>query len=111
MNADAITIIDVDANLPVGVKAAMEYSQQKVIIQPHTIIFLYTDELTEAKDIEYQQFGEEGIKRVAQQLVDDSSDEWLQPNVFVRKMEKAVSEFVGKAEQSDDLTMLAIRLK
>ena len=41
-------------------------------------------------------------------MMADGNDEWQQPGELVKKIENAVASFVGKAEQSDDLTMLAI---
>ena len=54
------------------------------------------------------QFGDERIMKMAESLVADGQ---LQPTQIIRHMTDAVHTFVGIAEQSDDLTMLAIELK
>ena len=108
VSAEGIKMLETDANLPVGVMGDMEYTLQHTTLQPHTTIFLYTDGLTEAEDVDYNQFGEKRMRKVAQQMMADGKDEWQQPGELVKKIENAVASFVGKAEQSDDLTMLAI---
>ena len=108
VSAEGIKMLETDANLPVGVMGDMEYTLQHTTLQPHTTIFLYTDGLTEAEDVDYNQFGEKRMRKVAQQMLVDGNDEWQQPGELVKKIENAVASFVGKAEQSDDLTMLAI---
>ena len=63
-----------------------------------------TDGLTEAEDNSHQQFGEDRIMKVAEQRQPT-------PQQFIETMTQAVHDFVGNAEQSDDLTMLAIKYK
>ena len=73
---------------------------------PDTTIFLYTDGLTEAENIEHLQFGEDNAQDVLRQCI---AGESLTSKDMVRQMTMAVHAFVGEAEQSDDLTMLAIK--
>lgn len=108
VSTEGIKMLETDANLPVGVMDDMVYTLQHTTVQPRTTIFLYTDGLTEAEDVDYNQFGEKRMRKVALQMMVDGNDEWQQPGELVKKIENAVASFVGKAEQSDDLTMLAI---
>ena len=71
-----------------------------------SMLFLYTDGLNEAEDIVHAQFGQQRIVDVAEPL---SLNGMNIPVVVVNKMAEAVAAFVGQAEQSDDLTMLAIK--
>ena len=91
-----------NCNLPLGVLPEQTYTTQDVIIDPGTTIFLYTDGLTEAEDTEHQLFGEQRMIDVAESLKNYA------PQEVIGQMEKAVKTFVGTADQSDDLTMLAI---
>lgn len=106
MGAVGIGLLPVDCNLPIGVDADWEFSTQHTTIHHGTMIFLYTDGLTEAEDIRHMQFGEERIFDVAQQAQTEGDD---RPETLIRRMTEAVSIFVGEAEQSDDLTMLTIK--
>ena len=89
-------------NVPLGVMQDWKFDQQESTIDIGTCIFLYTDGLTEAEDIKHEQFSEERMMDVAKQASH-------QPQHFVEQMYTAVQQFVGNAEQSDDLTMLAIQ--
>lgn len=100
INNSEITSLPCDPNIPVGLDS-WKFTTQEVIISPQTTIFLYTDGLTEAENLSHEQFEEERIFEVARQTEG-------QPQILIEKMTKAVEQFVGNAEQSDDLTMLAI---
>ncbi len=95
-----------DANLPIGIEADWAYTVQEVTIPSQTAIFLYTDGLNEAENEYQQQFGDKRIVSTANSL---SPLQYQQSEQIIRKMTIAVQSFVGNAEQSDDLTMLAIQ--
>ncbi len=97
-----------DPNLPIGVIANFNYSQQEADIDSQTTIFLYTDGLNEAENNLHEQFGDMRIWNVAKRLLGEHNH---QPQQFISEMSAAVHRFVGNAEQSDDLTMLAIQYK
>ena len=102
---DAVTELHVESNLPVGVMADWEYVAQEICLDRGTVIFLYTDGLNEAENISHEQFGVQRIIDVAQQAIAENDN---QIKSVVNRMTAAVHDFVGDAEQSDDLTMLAI---
>ena len=93
-----------DSNLPAGIMADWAFTQQEADIYLGTTIFLYTDGLTEAENISHQQFGEDRIMKVAETYP-------ATPQQLIEAMTQGVHEFVRHAEQSDDLTMLAIKYK
>jgi sigma-B regulation protein RsbU (phosphoserine phosphatase) len=95
-----------DANIPVGVMTAWKYTLQEVQILPGTTIFLYTDGLTEAEDANHAQFQTERINDVATRALANQQQE---PKLLIGLMSDAVHQFVGNAEQSDDMTMMAIQ--
>lgn len=95
-----------DANIPGGVMSQWTFSKQEVMLEPQTTIFLYTDGLSEAEDMFHDQFQMERVHKV---MGDLQSRHITQAEAVVQKMSEAVHTFVGGAEQSDDLTMLAIR--
>ena len=97
-----ISMLDVIPHLPVGVFDDVVYGVQEVLMEPDSTIFLYTDGLTEAKNHRHKQFG---IGRVEEVLAANSR---LMPQQLLETITEQVHEFVGDAEQSDDLTMLAI---
>ncbi len=103
-----VTILPCECNLPIGVITDFTFEQQEITLKRPTTIFLFTDGLNEAENIDHAQFGDERIKSIAESLVTNGQ---LEPTQVIRHMTDAVHTFVGIAEQSDDLTMLAIELK
>ena len=97
------TALEVNPHLPIGLFDDTKYTVQEISIQPDSLIFLYTDGLTEAKNAEHKLFGLERIQAVLNTCADNDSEEVLE------KITQSVNGFVKLAEQSDDLTMLAIR--
>jgi sigma-B regulation protein RsbU (phosphoserine phosphatase) len=106
--AHDVCLLPCDCNLPIGVMGDFSFEQQEITFERPTTIFLFTDGLNEAENIDHAQFGDERIMKMAESLV---ADGLLQPTQVIRHMTDAVHTFVGIAEQSDDLTMLAIELK
>ena len=103
--------LPVVSNIPLGIMADFKFKGQETTIRPHTNIFLYTDGLSEAEDIAHNQFGDERVIEVAKKASDDNFEGILKPNedCILRSMRQAVSDFVGNAEQSDDMTMLVVK--
>lgn len=97
--------VEVQPNLPLGVMSGFTFTAQKTKMQPDDVLFLYTDGLTEAENIRHELFGEERMNGV----LAAAKGEELGPRNLVIKMQEAVTAYVGEAQQSDDLTMLAVR--
>ena len=96
------SMVNVIPHLPVGVFDDVKYGVQEALMAPDSTIFLYTDGLTEAKNLKRKQFG---INRVEEVLAANSQ---LPPQQLLEAITNKVHEFVGDAEQSDDLTMMAV---
>ena len=99
-------MLDVDSNVAVGIVQDWDFSLQELHLAPGSMLFLYTDGLTEAARSDGQMFREE---RVLETL---SASEGAGTSAAQRigHMTEAVEAFVGDSEQSDDLTMLALQI-
>ena len=97
-----------ESNVPVGIISGFKFSQQEIYVDPQTTIFLFTDGLNEAENATHGQFGDARIHEVAQRVLAEIQH---QPLNIIYEMNEAVHNFVAGAEQSDDLTMLAIQYK
>ena len=95
-----------DANIPVGVDPDFHYTQQEALVYTGTTIFLYTDGLTEAENTAHELFS---LQRAKQTAADALANQQQEPKQLISIMTEAVHRFVGDAEQSDDLTMMAIQ--
>ncbi|MBR3491604.1 MAG: SpoIIE family protein phosphatase [Bacteroidales bacterium] len=92
-------------HLPLGVMDNMIYTTQETVLLSGESLFLYTDGLTEAMNESHEQFG---LKRVEKGLRVCIGKESNTSEKLIRIMTNRVNAFVDGAEQSDDLTMLAI---
>ncbi len=101
-----ISLLPCDANVPLGVMSEWTFTVQESVVDPGTTIFLYTDGITEAENIQYDQFGIQRVEQTARLM---QAEDISKPHDIVKRMAKAVHAFVGEAHQSDDLTMLAIK--
>lgn len=98
------SVLDCHPNIPVGVFDDKKFGVQQMEMSPDSTIFLYTDGLAEAMDKDHQQFGMTRIEAVLDRCAKDQ----LKPQQILKIFNEQVHQFVGEAEQSDDLTMLAI---
>ena len=99
---DTVEELPALANVPVGTFDDFQYQAQETVVSPGTLLFLYTDGVTEAKDAGRRQYGRE---RLLQTLSACSRE----PAAVVHEIEHSVRAFSGTAGQSDDITTLAIR--
>ncbi|MBR6858737.1 MAG: SpoIIE family protein phosphatase [Bacteroidales bacterium] len=101
---DTVEELPALANVPVGAFNDFEYRGQETDVAPGAVLFLYTDGVSEAMDINRQQYGR---KRLRAFLSGCSR----QPDALVHAVGDSVRTFVGAAGQSDDITMLALRYR
>ena len=97
-------LLPCDSNLPVGVMSGLKFSEQETDMPPGMTLFLYTDGLTEAENAHREQFGRQRTNDVIATFSGSSQQ-------LLEAMTDAVHQFVGDTEQSDDLTMLVIKIK
>jgi len=100
LTPDGKEILPCDSNIPLGVMNGWKYTLQETQITPGTTLFLFTDGLTEAMNLDEKCFGR---KRMLDKLV------YADTHDTIERMVAAVKDYVGSAVQSDDLTMLSIR--
>lgn len=97
--------LQVKVNLPIGVMGGVEYENKQVALHGNQTLLVYTDGLTEAENGTHELFGEQRTLDVAARYATCSVKD------MITNIQDDLVEFVAGAEQSDDLTMLAVRLK
>jgi sigma-B regulation protein RsbU (phosphoserine phosphatase) len=88
----------------VGMVDALEYRSGEIRLPPHSVLLLYTDGVTEAEDSDVNMLGEDRLLARLNAATTRAAGDLVEA-VFAE-----VNEFVGGAPQSDDITVLAIRL-
>jgi serine phosphatase RsbU (regulator of sigma subunit) len=92
-------------DLPVlaGVEG-LRYKEQQIQLRPGDEIYLYTDGVTEAHDVNKKLYGTERLIVSLNKTAGMSVDE------ICKSVKADVDAFQGEAEQFDDITMLCFRL-
>ena len=81
----------------------MTFKERSFRLYPGDSLFVYTDGVTEATNIEKKLFGD---KRLINALNEESG---AGPEELLNSVKTSIDEFVGDAPQFDDITMLAFR--
>ena len=95
--------LPIKPNLPVGALSDWGYEGQQAQLQSGDVLFLYTDGLNEARNEADSLFGRHRVQQIAIERVNETARQ------LVNAMENEVNRFVGNIEQSDDVTLLAIK--
>ena len=100
-----VKFMEVEANLPLGLFGGFPYEGQECDIVKGTTIFLYTDGVTEAENIDKALYSDERLLdlmreqggKVPQAIVDAALDD--------------INKHVNGAEQSDDITIMCVHYR
>ncbi|WP_051608610.1 SpoIIE family protein phosphatase [Selenomonas sp. FC4001] len=80
------------------------YTQKSMELSPGDMIFLYTDGVSEAMDVDGNLFTEPRIRDTLNNLSAERQPEKLLPQMLA-----AIRQYAGGEEQSDDITMVGLR--
>lgn len=97
--------LEVPKGFVVGPMPDMVYQSRKVTLAPEDRIFLYTDGVTEAMNPQSMQYTEARLKQSLSTLRSCGVEE------LIHGVRNSVQSFAEGAEQSDDITMLALRYR
>lgn len=104
VSRNSVSMVRVKDNMPVGVIEDFGFEDETIRLENGEMFFLYTDGLTEAENSRKELFGDGRMLDVLKDAASGSVKECIE------RMEAAVAAFAGGVDQSDDLTMLGIRL-
>ena len=99
--SDTVEELKAIANIPIGVFEDFVYQAQETVLPPGSVFYMHTDGVTEAKNTARQAYG---MERLFETLATCP----LNPADMIQAVADSVADFVGSAEQSDDITMLAV---
>ena len=86
-------------------KTTVPYIFEEVKLSKDDVLILYTDGVSEALNLEFEEYTEERLERVAKSLVDKCADEIL------NGIKEDVQIFTQGNQQSDDITMIVVKVK
>lgn len=93
-----------DSDIPIGIEADCDYSSAVYTLNSGDTLLLYTDGITEAMNKSREQYGEQ---RMLEVLANRACND---PQRCADTLLSSVTTFVSGAEQSDDITILAINV-
>lgn len=100
-----IAFLPVDKNIVLAVMDDMEFTLQETVLAEGDVLFLYTDGVTEAMNSRQEQYTEARLLACLGELRGEGNLAAL-----LRGVRASLSVHVDGAEQSDDITMMAVRL-
>lgn len=91
--------------LVLGVLPHADYNLGKFPLEKGDMILCYTDGIVEAVNEKDEEFGEDRLMKVIQEKKDSS------PKELVERIINRVNQYKGSAEQYDDITIFAVKMK
>jgi sigma-B regulation protein RsbU (phosphoserine phosphatase) len=86
----------------VGMMPDMAFKVRKILLEPGDIILIYTDGVTEARNMEGKFFGEDRLLHLIKKPANSAEE-------ILERIEKSLSAYTESAAQSDDITLMAVR--
>ena len=87
----------------VGAIDGIEYHEHTLTLDKGDTLVMFTDGITEAMNAQLQEFGEDRLVATLEKLTQSNCQQ------VVEGIKADVADFVGEAEQSDDITVLAVK--
>lgn len=89
----------------VGAVPGLQFESGTMTLDPGEVLFVYTDGVPEANDREANLFGDE-------RMIESLKTSYNKPlDHIIKSMFDSIDRFAGGADQSDDITMLALTFK
>ena len=98
-----VSPLPMTGGMAVGVMPGLPYNEDATTMAPGDTMFLYTDGITEAMNVDEEEFTEARLEAV---LADGHA---LPVDAVLTNVTSAVVEFAAGAEQSDDITCIVLR--
>ncbi len=96
--------LDVKKNFVMGPMDGIPFAEQKVTFKHGDLIFIYTDGVTEALNVDNEEYLPDRLIAFM-----NSTDCKADLETLLKNVRGDLSKHVGEAEQSDDITMFALR--
>jgi sigma-B regulation protein RsbU (phosphoserine phosphatase) len=81
-----------------------EYKEEEIFLENGDLIYMYTDGVTEAMNQKREMFGEQRLLETVNQFEDST------PKDIIFSVKSAIDSFTDGEEQTDDITMLALKI-
>ncbi len=89
----------------VGAIEGLEFHDMQMKLEPGETLVMFTDGVNEATNIDFKMFGDDRLEASLKKCAG------LDCQQIITTVRADVAEFVGEAEQSDDITLFALKRK
>ena len=104
MKADGhVEPLPMSKDIVAGVIDDFQFTEETLRLQPGDTLLMFTDGVTEATDTAENEYGDDRLRMLLSQSSSLSCQE------IVDRVKADVKAFAGEAEQSDDITLLALK--
>jgi sigma-B regulation protein RsbU (phosphoserine phosphatase) len=104
MKADgSVKVLPLSHDFVAGVIDDFQYTEETTLLEKGDTLLLFTDGVTEATSPTYEEYGEQRLEQRLSQLTQVGCQQ------IIDAIKADVKTFAGEAEQSDDITLLALK--
>jgi len=86
-------------------KTLMPYKSESIQLQKDDVLVMFTDGISEAMNRKGEEFSDERLEKFAKEIVNESA------NNILNKIQTEVQKFTDGANQSDDITLVVVKVK
>lgn len=97
--------LDVQADFVLAGMEGMTYKKNEIKLEPGDVIYLYTDGVTEATNMEEELYGEDRLVNILNINTNSTMED------ICNAVKTDIDKFVKEASQFDDITMLCLKYK
>lgn len=101
----SVRYLHAKSNLAIGLVDNFTYVKESLQLSKGSRLLLYTDGVTEAEDVDKNQYGEDRLLEFIRNISGTDSSQDVIDNLFA-----SVKEFTGENAQNDDITALTVKL-
>lgn len=86
-------------------KTLMPYKSESIQLEKDDVLVMFTDGISEAMNRKGEEFSDERLERFAKEIVNESA------NNILNRIQTEVQKFTDGANQSDDITLVVVKVK
>lgn len=101
----SVEMLPVSTSCMLGAVDGITYPNEKLTLNAGDTIVMYTDGVNEAMNSDFQEYGDERMMKTLSQQLGKTCQEVIDGQLA------SLKDFVGNAEQSDDITILTLKRK
>jgi phosphoserine phosphatase RsbU/P len=100
-----ITKLEIGGMILGVMKTIMPYKSESVQLQKDDVLVMFTDGISEAMNKKGEEFSDETLEKISLEMANESAESIL------KRIQSEVQKFADGANQSDDITLVVVKVK